>query len=148
MNREWSIALTLGDAREIERAIGVSFLEFPATLKKMEENPWLLFDLCWELVKTQVEQNGIDKKVFYNTGIAGSVESFRSVLFEAWADFLAAAGLSPAAKMLRKANEKAADFEKRLDAEIDRALDEALSQLDLGTSFSNLPQPAGSTGDP
>jgi hypothetical protein len=148
--REWVISLTLGDAREIEKATGFSFLDFQGSIPKLQADPWLLFDLCWHIVKDQVTANGIDQKTFINEGIAGSVETFRAVLFEAWADFLDLAGMSPAAKMLRRLNAKAAQVDARIDVAIDKAwaMVDAEIEKALGPLSLDSPPSPGSTGGP
>jgi hypothetical protein len=150
MGREWSVELTLGSAREIERATGFSFLDMQGSMPKLQADPWLLFDLCWHIVKDQVTANAIDQKTFVNSGIAGSVDSFRAILFEAWADFLDLAGMRPAAKMLRRLNAKAAQVDERVNAAIDQAMmkiDEEIEKA-LGPLCSDSPLLQASTGGP
>lgn len=148
--RDWVVNLTLGDAREIEKATGFSFLDFQGSVQKLEADPWLLFDLCWLIVKDQVTANGIDQKTFVNDGIAGSVESFRGVLFEAWADFLEAAGRGPAAKMVRRLNAKAARVDEKVNAAIDKAMELVDAEIEkaLGPLFSDSPPSPDLTGVP
>lgn len=142
--RRWRTDLNVAKVKAVKADAGVDLLDLDSGLPtQLRENPVLLVDALWVVVRDQAEPMGVDDEDF-GRGLGGdALDSATTALMQGLIDFFPSSRRPLLLKVLRKTLDLEAAVVRRHEQALDSQSVEAL--LDApGDSFTGSPVPPAS----
>jgi len=132
--RKWSIQVNISAVKRVKALLGVDLLELAGgdLLQRLVQDPVLLADVIYALIKPQADADGVTDEDFGAALAGDAIAEATTAMLEALADFFP----SPKSGLIRKTIEKIRGAEAKAmaagekmidDPATDRAIDEAIA---------------------